>query len=187
MSEKYADRRIIRTRKFLRKALIELLKEKPIGKITPTELCKIADINRNTFYSHYSSPEDLLHSLENELLSIIKKAVLECPDAVDATIAVCQAMRMHKDLCSVLLTRNADPEFNKKVFSLANKRNLDKLENEKNILDDQYRQMMSAFMVSGGSSIIQIWVESGMKEDPEKLARFIKNVSLYGTTFTINK
>ena len=61
------DRRVQYTKMFLREALIELMKEKPIGKVTPTELCRRADINRNTFYSHYSCAEDLLRSIEDEL------------------------------------------------------------------------------------------------------------------------
>ena len=36
------DRRILYTKIFLKEALLELMKEKPVDKITPTELCRKA-------------------------------------------------------------------------------------------------------------------------------------------------
>ena len=48
MSEKKIDRRVRYTKMVLRESLLELMKTKPVVKITTTELCKHADINRNT-------------------------------------------------------------------------------------------------------------------------------------------
>jgi len=66
---------ILHTKMFLRESLLALLEDKPIEKITPTELCRHAGINRNTFYSHYRSPEELLHSMEQELLEKIEASI----------------------------------------------------------------------------------------------------------------
>ena len=41
-------------------ALIELLKEKPISKISIEELTKKADVGRATFFRHFDSKEELL-------------------------------------------------------------------------------------------------------------------------------
>lgn len=61
------DIRIKRTKKMLENALFELMKDKPVEKITPTELCRKATVNRNTFYSHYSSVTELYESIETAL------------------------------------------------------------------------------------------------------------------------
>ncbi|MEF2656128.1 MAG: TetR/AcrR family transcriptional regulator [Eggerthellaceae bacterium] len=53
------DRRVLRTRKAIHTAFIELLTEVDFDKITITALAKRADIDRKTFYTHYSSTEDL--------------------------------------------------------------------------------------------------------------------------------
>lgn len=50
---------MVRTKKALQTALWELLKEQPLSKITITEICKRAGVNRNTFYAHYKIPEDV--------------------------------------------------------------------------------------------------------------------------------
>ncbi len=58
------------TQMVLQDALMELMAEKSISKITIKELCEKADINRTTFYAHYTDQNDLLHEIEaNVLLS----------------------------------------------------------------------------------------------------------------------
>lgn len=68
MPEKKQDARVRYTKMVIRNSLLELLRIKPIAKITVTEICERADINRATFYAHYSDPSDLLHSLEAEVI-----------------------------------------------------------------------------------------------------------------------
>lgn len=69
---KKLDRRIVRTRAAMRKALIDLLIDTNYEKITITALAQKADIDRKTFYTHYSSIgdlfEDTLRCLAAEVL-----------------------------------------------------------------------------------------------------------------------
>ena len=57
MNEK--DIRVIKTRESIEKAFFELLRAKPVSKITVTELAKLARINKGTFYLHYQDIPDL--------------------------------------------------------------------------------------------------------------------------------
>ena len=57
------------TKMVLQNSLFELMEKKPIEKITIKELCENADINRTTFYAHYSDQYDLLAKIENETIS----------------------------------------------------------------------------------------------------------------------
>ncbi|WP_188456910.1 TetR/AcrR family transcriptional regulator [Virgibacillus oceani] len=59
------DLRILKTQESLRHALLTLLKTKPLESITIAELCRLAKINRGTFYSHYKNVHDVFkHYLE---------------------------------------------------------------------------------------------------------------------------
>lgn len=60
------DRRKRYTQTVIRETFTELLRSKPIEKITVTEICKLAEINRSTFYVHYQDAYDLLEKLEAE-------------------------------------------------------------------------------------------------------------------------
>ena len=60
------DRRIKYTKKTIKDTFISLLSEKDIKKITVSEICKLADINRATFNSYYLDVNDLLDKIQEE-------------------------------------------------------------------------------------------------------------------------
>ena len=76
------DKRVEKTKKEIRKALFQLLETKGLNSITVTELCRIADINRRTFYIHYGSVEDVMDEYQDELYLIITKALAQTPKNV---------------------------------------------------------------------------------------------------------
>lgn len=63
LDEKKTDRRVLRTRNAIRTAFTELLAETNYSKITITALAKRADVDRKTFYTHYSSVGSLLEDV----------------------------------------------------------------------------------------------------------------------------
>jgi AcrR family transcriptional regulator len=71
------DRRIKKTKAAIQEAYFSLLIEKETPKITITELTERANVDRKTFYLHYSSVEDIVkEALEEQtehLLSILKQ------------------------------------------------------------------------------------------------------------------
>ena len=67
-----ADRRIIKTKKAIYEALVELMQKKKLNSITVTELAAHADINRKTFYTYYSTVNDVLDEGINELITSLK-------------------------------------------------------------------------------------------------------------------
>lgn len=73
------DRRVNYTKMVLRNALIELLQEKHIGKITIKEICERADINRGTFYSHYTDQFDLQSQIFEDMLTRISSLMDQTP------------------------------------------------------------------------------------------------------------
>jgi AcrR family transcriptional regulator len=62
------DPRSVRARQGLQEALKELLKTKPFSKITVTDIAGQAGFARHTFYNHYDTKEDLLHTLVDSIL-----------------------------------------------------------------------------------------------------------------------
>ncbi len=62
MRAKRPDRRVQRTRRTLRDALIGLMAERPWDRISVQDVCDRADVGRSTFYVHYADKEELLVS-----------------------------------------------------------------------------------------------------------------------------
>ena len=50
------------TQMVLKQSFLKLLKEKPVNKITVKEVCELAELNRATFYAHYSDCFALIES-----------------------------------------------------------------------------------------------------------------------------
>ena len=65
------DLRIQKTRAAIKSAFLELRRKKPIEKITVTELAKLAEINKATFYLHYSDIYSLADEMEDEVIDDI--------------------------------------------------------------------------------------------------------------------
>lgn len=64
----YMDLRIQRTKAAIKEAFLELREKKPIEKITVTELTRLANINKATFYLHYSDIYSLSDEIENAII-----------------------------------------------------------------------------------------------------------------------
>lgn len=65
------DLRQRKTRKAVELAMIELLQSNDFNSITISELTKVAEINRKTFYNNYESIDDVLTSIEDKLAAYI--------------------------------------------------------------------------------------------------------------------
>ncbi len=68
MTLKKIDRRILRTRRALKDALLALVLEKGYDDVTVEAITERADLGRTTFYLHYRDKEDLLLESIRELI-----------------------------------------------------------------------------------------------------------------------
>ena len=67
MAEK-VDRRVRKTKMQLRQGLARLMQKKSIKEITVKELVDEVDINRSTFYLHYTDIYQMLEKIEEEAM-----------------------------------------------------------------------------------------------------------------------
>lgn len=73
--DKQQDLRVIRTKASIKKAMFDLLNEKPFEKITVRDIAKSAMINRATFYLHYLDKYDLIDNIELDVLNEMNDAM----------------------------------------------------------------------------------------------------------------
>lgn len=65
------DLRFVKNRDALRRAYIDLVKQKGTGSVTVKELAERANVNRMTFYSHYDSVDDILSEYVDDMVGAI--------------------------------------------------------------------------------------------------------------------
>jgi AcrR family transcriptional regulator len=62
------DRRVVRTRRMVRRAFLELVGEKPYEKITVRDIANRADIGYATFFRHYDGVDGLMLEITLEII-----------------------------------------------------------------------------------------------------------------------
>ncbi len=116
------DLRVVKTRRVIRNTLFEMMSEKPLSKITISEICARAEINRKTFYRHYRTVGDVITELENEILNEFSaimrtgnKSVLDAGSAIRDISAVVERRR---DFFAGLMKLNPDLFSNGKIKAM---------------------------------------------------------------------
>ena len=74
------DRRQRKTRTAIEDALLSLLKEKSIDNITISELTNLADVNRKTFYNHYTNLQQVRNELEQQYIDLFFSYLRTAPE-----------------------------------------------------------------------------------------------------------
>lgn len=172
------NRRVQMTRKLLRDSLLDMLKNEEIHKISIRTLCENADINRSTFYKHYSSQYDVLKDMEDILLTQIQTQLSQFTSKIsdnERFINILTFLQSHLDLCKMLINSNVDPEFPKRLLHLpAIQNRLTKEYLPEDAIENMYVQ---DFFLYGCYHMIQRWINDGCKEPPSEIARIIEMLS----------
>ena len=185
LSSSKLDRRKKYTRMVLKDSLIHLLKEKPIANITVKELCEQADINRSTFYSHYSDQHELLTQIEEEIIHDMNKTLMKYDhnqeeQALQMTENIIEYVAANSDICETLLSEHGDPNFKKQVMVLAHNYTVKNSMSIYPIDDPVLFEYVSLFAVSGSIHVLEIWLKNGMDKSPKEMAEIINNLTNKG-------
>ncbi len=180
------DRRVRKTRRQLRECLITLLKEKKVQDITVRELTDMADLNRGTFYLHYKDVFDLLEKTEAELQEDFNQLVCK-HDAVDLKQRpsvifneIYSLVYDNADLIEILLGENGDLSFVNRLKQLIREKCLkDWMEVFRSGNAAAFDAFFS-FIVSGCIGLVQYWLQTGLKETPEQMAKLTEHIITKG-------
>ena len=186
MAEK-VDRRVRKTRAQLRAGLARLMQKKSIKEITVKELVDEVDINRSTFYLHYSDIYQMLESIENELMDEIAQAIEEYPlDSVENGNSYPLIERIftilddNKDICIALMGSNGDMVFLGRIEKMVAETVLKQLAG-KLAADNRDVEYAYAFCLNGCVGMIKAWLSSDDQESTKHMAeltyRMIENTT----------
>ncbi len=173
------DRRKQYTRMVLKESIISLLKVKSISAITVKEICEEADINRSTFYAHYSDQFDLLDKVEEEIIQDMIKYLNQYNfDKEDETLQMTEKLLEYivtnKDVCHTLLNENVDTAFQQKVMDIVHRYLMKNWAGGS--LDENVSEYFSTFIISGSIYVIKRWLKNGMDKPPRELAELVNNI-----------
>ncbi len=155
-----------------------LLQKKPISRITITELCRLAGVNRTTFYSHYGSQYDVLREMEQSMTDDIRRILEQKdparPEELKQQIeALCTYLKEHLALARLLFENNGtESEFATALFRLPGSRAL-LLQYLPEEYDADDRELLVAFLANGSYSMMRKWVLEEVPKSPQQLTELI--------------
>ncbi|MDR2109518.1 MAG: TetR/AcrR family transcriptional regulator [Coriobacteriales bacterium] len=189
--EAVPDRRTLRTKRALREAFAQLVEERGLSGFSVSELSERADLNRGTFYAHFRDRDDLLRCYEDEIVAdlllfenrlrqvklreLLAARLSGKPPAV--AVELFDVLREHGVLLRALLGERGDAAFQTRIRDGVCA-NLVRV-----VLHSKYRDRPTplteyyiAYYASGALGLIQRWLERGMAEPSEQIARILLTV-----------
>ena len=177
------DVRIVKSKESLMSAIIGLMGKKKLEELTISEICQEADVNRNTFYSHYSSVRELFEEMNGKYMEALFASAKVFDEPNDSTI---------KNLVNVLDKMKEKGNLTKMIFSESNSiKHLNTLLQilfPTSIIDNLKIENLSleechAFLIGGITSLILRWIENDFQESPKNFGRkifnFIEEIKLF--------
>ena len=177
MAAETEDKRVRRTKSAIREALLQLISDKPIARVTTTELCREANINRNTFYAHYSTPEDVLAELEDELLAELSSILDDDRGDGNVTLAMCRAIAASNERWRALWRGNAS--LIERALTLCRERTLVRWDMQKT-RDLEMDEVFLSFITVGASGVVKKWLEDDCGMPPDQLGSLINKFVFEG-------
>lgn len=185
MESSATDRRVRRTKAQLRSALNQLLLEKSPEEITVTELTRLADVNRGTFYCHYKDVADMVEQTEKEIFAEFAR-LMDAYSAKDLRQGLGPIL---EDVFSYIqrsfgpvpvYALKEDSAFLDRFKTLLREKVSREWNGLYSFTGTEQREFYLSFLVGGVVGLIQLWLESGQKESPQEMAALAESMILHG-------
>ena len=176
------DIRSQRTNQVISESFLELLKEKPATRITVTEICSMASINRATFYKHYLDVPDLQAALENEILSDFEIFLKDYrfSGAVryqTVLVEMLTYLQQYGSRFYLLCSGNAGSELPVKAFQLINDFAFPIMRQKLPTEEEEKAKLLYQFLTHGCGALLVGWLRGHSKLSAEEVAEYIMRIS----------
>ena len=182
------DRRIRRTKKLLKQALAQLMDEKDFKDITVKDITERADLNRGTFYLHYTDTYDILNKIEDEILKNIQNMINQNIEKTNASDSVIPALKPiaeyimeNADICRCLINNKASVDFIEKFQNLIYDNCSDIIKRRHNVKDSKQNEFYLSFITLGIIGMVKKWLETRPMVSAEEIVVFVDQIMTYSS------
>ncbi len=168
------DPRTRYTKSVIQESFLQLLRKKPMSKVTVSEICQVAEINRGTFYRYYLDVYDLGDQMMDEGLERFR-ALFDRSSENDFISAMAAMLRYLKEdrqlfymLMSEMSSEKVQSSFFEKIFMIG-------FEQIKNQFPEETlnETRLLTFISGGAGALVLYWLRSDNNESAEEMARLI--------------
>lgn len=151
----------------IKKEFINLIQTKELNKISVSDICKNAQLNRTTFYANYTDIYELADTVRQELednLSVIYAREIENRSNTHDFSKLFRHIYENQLIYKTYFKLGYDNNYKILQYdiSLAEK-----------LFSNRFVNYHCEFFKSGITAIIKIWLEGGCKETPEEMYEIV--------------
>lgn len=187
------DRRVRKSKRAIKQAFIQLLKENNLDRITIQQISDLADVNRGTFYLNYEDKYALLDEMENEQIEKIKGFV----DIRKMDLSTKTSDRFIEDfenkiIKNVITHIEHNIEFYQVILNLERKSQIEEqladivrsnikhlIGNKDNVFGIPENYYLS-YVVGSMMSMIKYWVSDENRVSVEELVNYVSTIASTG-------
>ena len=172
MSEQFEDDRINRKRVYsislIENAFMDLLEDIPFERITVTDVCKKANINRSTFYSNFTDIYDLVDYLTRAPLRQLRELVkrydtLEEKQLYEKLFTIYSSTNLHR-LYGLVPAQKESDDISEALYDLVVRTRMGRTN------DPVLLRLAYVYATAGSLQLLREWSNSDKKIPPEKMA-----------------
>ncbi len=187
------DRRVRKSKRAIKQAFIQLLKENNLDRITIQQISDLADVNRGTFYLNYEDKYALLDEMENEQIEKIKGFV----DIRKMDLSTKNSDRFIEDFANKIIKNvithiELNIEFYQVILNLERKSQIEEqladivrsnikhlIGNKDNVFGIPENYYLS-YVVGSMMSMIKYWVSDENRVSVEELVNYVSTIASTG-------
>lgn len=191
MEKRATDRRVIKTKRAIKNALMHLLNDRDINDITISDIAAQADINRKTFYNYYSGVHEVIDEMEDEIISHVDEALtdidfidnLENPYLIFEKLT--SVISTDMDTFGYLLGMNTNVGLLSKMVDLL-KAKVKSVILPVVELDELRLNLMLEFMITGMVAVYKRWFNSDRRASIDEISRQMNILAFKGLNGYLN-
>lgn len=175
----------IRSKNLIKKALVKLMHEKELARITVSDIIREADISRGTFYAHYTDINSVIEQIENEelkkLLAFVdsfKGADLKNPTTVFLR-SVCEYLAQDMEYYRMIIKTNIVHNFLNRLINIFYEKTVKSILEANESVTTTGADIYLSYTSAGASMVIISWLNGDItatpKEVAEKLSKLVEN------------
>ena len=166
MKNLHLDRRTKYSLQVIRSALFELLEIKDLKNITVTDICRLADVNRGTFYKYYDDVPDLFYKIELSIMEEAGETIRQnCLEHFSVEKLIANSLNIiatNRDFTRMLAKNPAETRFLQGIISSFRPQLIETMLANIPDLTEEMSDLYFDFILGGTVNILLQWIKHNM-------------------------
>lgn len=179
------DRRAMRTRTALQRALMSLIREQDYDAITVDDLCRKADVGRSTFYLHFSSKDDLKRSGLADLKAQLVEATSPSADRFSFVLPLLEhasEQLLHYRALAGTRGRRVSLKAMREIVHAMVEADIRSKAGDAEDIDGISPEVAAQFVTGALMGMLAWWLDGGAKLPPDTLNAAFRRLAAEGLT-----